>query len=79
MVAGHMRARVMSILGTTFRAVPAGGAQFQGWAASAFGLDAPVIFASVLCILAWAMLVQVSRRGNLAQLAEGDPPAAATK
>lgn len=79
MVAGHMRARVMSILGMTFRAVPAGGALFQGWAASAFGLDAPVIFASVLCIAAWARLGQISRRHDLARQAEGDPPNTATR
>ena len=79
MVAGHMRARVMSILGMTFRAVPAAGALFQGWAASAFGLNAPVIFASILCILAWARLVHVSGRGNLAKQAEGDPPTTAAK
>jgi MFS family permease len=72
MVAGHMRARVMSILGTTFRAVPAGGALFQGWAATAFGLAAPVVVASILCIVAWARLVQISRSQDLARRAEED-------
>jgi hypothetical protein len=74
MVAGHMRARVMSILGTTFRAVPAGGALFQGWAAAFFGLAAPVVVASILCIIAWARLVQIARRENLAGRIEEPPP-----
>ena len=74
MVAGHMRARVMSILGTTFRAVPAAGALFQGWAATAFGLAAPVVFASALCILAWARLIHIARTTTLARQAEEDPP-----
>ena len=74
MVAGHMRARVMSILGTTFRAVPAGGALFQGWAAAFVGLQAPVIIASILCIIAWARLVQVARGQNLAGRIEEAPP-----
>jgi len=74
MVVGHMRARVMSILGTTFRAVPAGGALFQGWAAAFFGLPAPVVVASILCIVAWARLEQIARRENLAGRIEAAPP-----
>jgi predicted MFS family arabinose efflux permease len=70
MVAGHMRARVMSILGTTFRAVPAGGALFQGWAASALGLEMPVAIASGVCILAWGRLVQIARTRDLARQTE---------
>lgn len=73
MVAGHMRARVMSLLGMTFRAVPAGGALFQGWAASAFGLAGPVAAASILCIVAWVHLVRIARRNNLAKQAEEEP------
>jgi hypothetical protein len=75
MVAGHMRARVMSILGTTFRAVPAAGALLQGSAASFFGLAAPVLAGSIFCILAWARLVQVARKHDLARKAEEDPAA----
>ncbi len=73
MVAGHMRARVMSILGTTFRAVPAAGALFQGWGAAFFGLAAPVVVAAILCIVAWARLVQIARRENLAGRIEAPP------
>jgi MFS family permease len=73
MVAGHMRARVMSILGTTFRAVPAAGALFQGWGAAFFGLSAPVVVAAILCIIAWARLVQIARRENLAGRIEAPP------
>ena len=73
MVAGHMRARVMSILGTTFRAVPAGGALVQGWAATAFGLATPVAAAAILCVFAWAQLVHIARKHDLARQVEADP------
>jgi len=75
MVAGHMRARVMSILGTTFRAVPAAGALLQGSAASFFGLATPVLAGSILCILAWMRLVQIARTHDLARKAEEDTSA----
>ena len=70
MVAGGMRARVMSILGMTFRAVPAGGALVQGWAQSQFGLAGPVAAAAAICLIAWVRLVQTARKRNLAREAE---------
>ena len=70
MVAGHMRARVMGILGMTFRAVPAAGALIQGMGQTLFGIAAPVAFAAVLCMLAWGRLEMVARGGTLAREAE---------
>ena len=70
MVAGHMRARVMSILGMSFRAVPAVGALAQGWAQSLFGLSGPIVVAAALCMLAWVRLVHITRTRNLAHQAE---------
>lgn len=74
MVAGHMRARVMSILGITFRGVPALGAFIQGGLASALGLAAPIIGAAVLGLLLWLPLDHLIRRRRLAKAAEGDAP-----
>lgn len=65
MVANDMRARVMGLLGITFRAIPALGALFQGWAASVFGLPMVVIFAAGLCILAWGRLIQIRSRREI--------------
>ena len=69
-VAGAMRARVMSIVGLTFRAVPATGALLIGFLAEIYGLAAPVIGGAVVTIIAalWMMIV-ISRR-DLARLAE---------
>ena len=61
MVAGHMRARVMGLLGMTFRAIPALGALILGWAATFFGLPAVILFSSTLGILAWLRLTQIRR------------------
>lgn len=74
-VAGQMRARVMSILGMTFRGVPALGALIQGWAQSIFGLPAPVASAAVICLVAWIYLVNLARSRDLAKAAETALPA----
>jgi predicted MFS family arabinose efflux permease len=51
-----MRARILSMLGLTFRAVPAIGALIMGIAAETFGLAPPVVSAAVLCLIAWPLL-----------------------
>lgn len=61
MVAGGMRARVMALLGITFRGVPALGALFQGLAASAFGLAVPIVIAAFLCLAAWIPFARLTR------------------
>lgn len=72
MVAGHMRARVMGILGLSFRALPAGGSLIQGWGQSLFGIEAPIAAAAILGVLAWGRLEMVARGGALAREAEQD-------
>ncbi len=59
-----MRARILSMLGLTFRAVPAIGALVMGVAAETFGLAAPIVTASVLCLLAWPLLAARLRRAG---------------
>jgi MFS family permease len=59
-----MRARILSMLGLTFRAVPAIGALVMGIAAETFGLAPPVVTAAVLCLLAWPLLSAKLRRAN---------------
>ena len=65
-VAPAMRARILSMLGLTFRAVPAIGALVMGVAAETFGLAAPIVTASVLCLLAWPLLAARLRRAAVA-------------
>ncbi len=67
MVAGHMRARVMGLLGMTFRTIPAGGALILGWAATDLGLPTVVVISAGLCILAWLRLTQIRRRREILQ------------
>ena len=59
-----MRARILSMLGLTFRAVPAIGALIMGVAAETFGLAPPVITAAILCLIAWPLLSAKLRRAN---------------
>ena len=59
-----MRARILSMLGLTFRAVPAIGALVMGVAAETFGLAPPVITAAILCLIAWPLLSAKLRRAN---------------
>jgi MFS family permease len=61
-----MRARILSMLGLTFRAVPAIGALVMGIAAETFGLAPPVVVAAVLCLIAWPLLSAKLRRANAA-------------
>ena len=65
-----MRARVMSILGITFRGVPAFGALVQGGIASASTLATPIILAGLLAIGVWLQLNYYIRRRGLAEAAE---------
>ena len=61
-----MRARILSMLGLTFRAVPAIGALVMGIAAETFGLAPPVVAAAVLCLIAWPILSAKLRRAGSA-------------
>jgi len=61
-----MRARILSMLGLTFRAVPAIGALIMGIAAETFGLAPPVVTAAILCLLAWPLLSAKLRRAGSA-------------
>ncbi|MCD6074220.1 MAG: transporter, partial [Rhodospirillales bacterium] len=62
-----MRARILSMLGLTFRAVPAIGALIMGFAAETFGLASPIVTAAVLCLIAWPLLsVKLRRAGSQA-------------
>ena len=65
-VAPAMRARILSMLGLTFRAVPAIGALIMGFAAERFGLAAPIVTASILCLCAWPLLSAKLRRAGAA-------------
>jgi len=58
LVQSDMRARVMSLLGITFRAIPALGALLQGVAASWAGFSLTVIVCGGLCALAWLWLTR---------------------
>lgn len=68
-----LRARVMSLLGLTFRTVPAMGASVVGWLASIYGLDMPVSVTAVLALFASLWLFHQMRYANLAGLAEQEP------
>jgi len=64
LVAGHMRARVMGLLGVTFRGVPALGALIQGWAASLFGISVAVGVGAGLCLIVWPAFANILRLHN---------------
>lgn len=65
-----MRARVMSLLGLTFRAVPAMSVALVGWLASMYGLAMPVSVVAVLAFVTGLWMFRLIRRVNLAQIAE---------
>lgn len=69
-VDGRMRARVMGLLGITFRAIPALGALILGLGQSAAGFGAPIIIAAVLCLGVWMSLTRTIRKGDLREQAE---------
>lgn len=64
-VDGRLRARVMGLMGTTFRAFPAAGALFLGLGASAYGLALPVMIAAGLGLASWVWFLSLSRGGRL--------------
>lgn len=68
-----LRARVMSLVGLTFRTVPAMGAGLVGWLASIYGLDVPVSVSALLALIAGIWLFRLMKRANLAYHAEREP------
>ena len=75
MAAVPMRARVMGLLGTTFRAVPALDALLQGLGADVFGLGPAVIAAGLPCFATSAWLASIMCRPRLSAEAERDSTA----
>lgn len=65
-----MRARVMSLLGLTFRAIPAAAAFLAGGIASVLGLQTPIVACAALGLMVAAALALAIRRGGLAGAAE---------
>ena len=68
-----MRARVMSFVGLTFRAVPAIGAAIVGSVASIYGLGLPTSVTAVLALAIGLWLLRQMRKADLAHLAEQAP------
>ena len=64
LVKGQMRARVMGLVGITFRAVPALGALLQGWGSSIFGFGPSVAVAAGLCLIVWLAFANTLKRNN---------------
>ena len=60
----QMRARVMGLVGITFRAVPALGALLQGWGSSIFGFGPSVAVAAGLCLIVWLAFANTLKRNN---------------
>lgn len=71
-----MRARVMSLVGLTFRAVPAIGAALVGWLASIYGLDLPISVTAVLALVIGFWTLRLMRKSDLARRAEQAPQSA---
>lgn len=67
----HMRGRVLSIWGITFRGCPAIGSFAMGWLAEYWGFEVPVAIGGLLCL--GAALMMFRRRVQLAALLEADP------
>ena len=68
-----MRARVMSFVGLTFRAVPAIGAAVVGSVASFYGLGLPTSVTAVLALAIGLWLLRLMRKADLARRAEQAP------
>lgn len=68
-----MRARVMSLVGLTFRAVPAASAALLGGLAALFGLGPPIAVAACLGTLAGVWTLHLVRAARLDERAEGPP------
>ena len=68
-----MRARVMSLVGLTFRAVPAASAALFGGLASLFGLGLPIAVAACLGTVAGLWTLGLIRGARLDERAEGPP------
>ena len=68
-VENSKRARVMSLYTMIYRGVPALGAIVIGWFADRVGLQIAFIFAALLCIPAW--LVVVRKRASMTLALEG--------
>ncbi|MFP6733952.1 MAG: MFS transporter [Rhodospirillales bacterium] len=58
----HMRGRVMSLYGLTWRGIPAIGALMMGGLSSWAGLQAPLIGGGLFCIGLWAVIMPRKRR-----------------
>lgn len=69
-----MRARVMSLVGLTFRAVPAASAALFGGLATLFGLGPPIVAAAGLGAVAGLWTLSLIRTAHLDRRAEGPPP-----
>ena len=69
-VDGHMRARVMSILGLTFRGIPSLGALCLGLLTEQFGLTWPVVGGAVITLVLVIFLWDLIKRRGLAEAAE---------
>ena len=68
-----MRARVMSLVGLTFRAVPAASAAMFGGLATLFGLGLPIVVAACLGTVAGLWTLSLIRGARLDERAEGPP------
>ena len=69
-VDGPMRARVMSILGLTFRGVPSTGALLLGLLTERFGLTWPIVGGAVITLVLVFFLWDLIKRRSLAEAAE---------
>ena len=68
-----LRARVMSLVGLTFRAVPAAGAAVFGGLATLFGLGPPIAVAACIGALVGLWTLHLIRGARLDRRAEGPP------
>ena len=68
-----MRARVMSLVGLTFRAVPAASAALFGALATLFALGPPIAVAALLGTIAGLWTLRLIRSARLDERAEGPP------
>ncbi len=68
-----MRARVMSLVVLTLRAVPAASAALLGWLAALFGLAPPIVVAACLGALVGLWALNLIRTARLDERAEGPP------